>query len=131
MMHLTLKRLQATGNLEIRWSRGGRHPCGDRVDWGGGVGCGTVRVCMRGAGKGIWSVKHKFKMKYNFFIVYVLFIYLFIYYVFSSITFPMLSLKSPYTLPQFPTHLFPFFWPWRSPVLGHIKFASPMGLSFQ
>ena len=22
-------------------------------------------------------------------------------------------------------------WPWRSPVLGHIKFASPMGLSFQ
>ena len=25
----------------------------------------------------------------------------------------------------------PPFWPWRSPVLGHIKFASPMGLSFQ
>jgi hypothetical protein len=23
------------------------------------------------------------------------------------------------------------FWPWRSPVLEHIKFASPMGLSFQ
>ena len=25
----------------------------------------------------------------------------------------------------------PPFWPWRSPVLGHIKFASPMGLSLQ
>jgi hypothetical protein len=25
----------------------------------------------------------------------------------------------------------PPIWPWRSPVLGHIKFASPMGLSLQ
>ena len=25
----------------------------------------------------------------------------------------------------------PPFWPWRSPVLGHIKFVFPMGLSFQ
>jgi hypothetical protein len=33
--------------------------------------------------------------------------------------------KSP---PYPPT---PPFWPWRSPVLGHIKFACPMGLSFQ
>jgi hypothetical protein len=31
-------------------------------------------------------------------------------------------------LPYLPT---PTFWPWRSPVLGHIKFACPMGLSFQ
>jgi hypothetical protein len=52
-------------------------------------------------------------------------------YVFSSITFPMLSQKSPIPSPHFPTHPFPFFWPWRSPVLGHIQFASPMGLSFQ
>ena len=35
--------------------------------------------------------------------------------------------KSP-PLPYPPT---PTFWPWHSPVLGHIKFASPMGLSFQ
>jgi hypothetical protein len=34
----------------------------------------------------------------------------------------------PTPLPYPPT---PPFWPWRSPVLGHIKFASPMGLSFQ
>jgi hypothetical protein len=60
------------------------------------------------------------------------FLFLFIYYVFSSITFPMLSQKSPIpSPPHFPTHPFPFFWPWRSPVLGHIKFVCPMGLSFQ
>jgi hypothetical protein len=44
----------------------------------------------------------------------------------------MLSQKSPISspppLPYPPT---PTFWPWCSPVLGHIKFASPMGLSFQ
>jgi hypothetical protein len=33
--------------------------------------------------------------------------------------------KSPPYPPTFP------FWPWCSPVLGHRKFASPMGLSFQ
>jgi hypothetical protein len=43
----------------------------------------------------------------------------------------MLSQKSPilfHPLPYTPT---PPFWPWRSPVLGHIKFASWMDLSFQ
>jgi hypothetical protein len=39
--------------------------------------------------------------------------------------------KVPHTPPHFPTHPFPFFWPWRSPVLGHIKFVCPMGLTFQ
>jgi hypothetical protein len=33
--------------------------------------------------------------------------------------------------PPLPYPCIPTFWPWRSPVLGHIKFASPMGLSFQ
>jgi hypothetical protein len=39
--------------------------------------------------------------------------------------------KVPHTLPPtpLPTHF--HFWPWHSPVLGNIKFASPMGLSFQ
>jgi hypothetical protein len=32
--------------------------------------------------------------------------------------------------PPFPYPPIPIFWPWRSPVLGHIKFAYPMGLSF-
>jgi hypothetical protein len=44
----------------------------------------------------------------------------------------MLSQKPPIpSPPHFPTHPFPFFWPWRSPVLGHIKFVCPMGLSLQ
>jgi hypothetical protein len=60
------------------------------------------------------------------------FIYLNVfYYIFSSITFPMLSQKSPIPPPPLPYPRIPTFWPWRSPVLGHIKFACPMGLSFQ
>jgi hypothetical protein len=40
--------------------------------------------------------------------------------------------KAPHTQPpQLPYPPTPPFWPWRSPVLGHIKFACPMGLSFQ
>jgi hypothetical protein len=35
--------------------------------------------------------------------------------------------KVPHSLPYPPT---PTSWPWRSPVLRHIKFARPMGLSF-
>ena len=42
-------------------------------------------------------------------------------------------LKVPYTLPpallSFPPT--PTSWPWHSPVLGHIKFARPKGLSSQ
>jgi hypothetical protein len=30
MISLTLKRLEAHGCLEVRWSRGWGHPCGDR-----------------------------------------------------------------------------------------------------
>jgi hypothetical protein len=37
----------------------------------------------------------------------------------------------PYPRPPLPYPPTPPFWPWRSPVLGHIKFACPMGLSFQ
>ena len=43
----------------------------------------------------------------------------------------MLSQNSPIhclTLPYSPT---PTFWAWSSPVMRHIKFASPMGLSLQ
>ena len=43
----------------------------------------------------------------------------------------MVSQKSPIPSPLLPYPPIPIFWPWRSPVLGHIKFASPMGLSFQ
>jgi hypothetical protein len=41
--------------------------------------------------------------------------------------------KVPYTLPPplLPYPLTPTSWPWCSPVLGHIKFARPRGLSSQ
>jgi hypothetical protein len=53
------------------------------------------------------------------------------YQVFSSFTFPMLYQKSPICPPPIPYTPTPPFRPWHSPVLGHIKFASPMGLSLQ
>ena len=42
-------------------------------------------------------------------------------------------LKVPYTLPStlLPYLPTPTSWPWHSPVLGHIKFARPRGLSSQ
>ena len=50
---------------------------------------------------------------------------------FSSFAFQMLSQKSHRPSPPLPYPPTPTSWPWRSPVLGHIKFASPMGLSLQ
>jgi hypothetical protein len=41
MRHLTLKRLEASGYLEVRWVGGWGHSSGDRVEWGGGVECGA------------------------------------------------------------------------------------------
>uniref|UniRef100_A0A8C6IH06 Uncharacterized protein n=1 Tax=Mus spicilegus TaxID=10103 RepID=A0A8C6IH06_MUSSI len=43
--------------------------------------------------------------------------------------YPESSLYPPSTLLPYPP--IPTSWPWCSPVLGHIKFASPMGLSSQ
>jgi hypothetical protein len=43
----------------------------------------------------------------------------------------MLFQRSPIPTPPIPYPPTPPFWPWRSPVLGHIQFASPMGLSLQ
>jgi hypothetical protein len=43
----------------------------------------------------------------------------------------MLSQKVPHTLPHpLPHPPTPTSWPWRSPVLRHIRSAQPMGLSF-
>jgi hypothetical protein len=42
----------------------------------------------------------------------------------------MLSQKVPHIHPPIPFPPTPPFWPWCSPVLGHLKLASPMVLSF-
>jgi hypothetical protein len=64
------------------------------------------------------------------FISFFLYFFKFFYWVFSSFTFPMLSQKSPIPSPPLPYPHTPTSWPWCSPVLRHIKFAWPMGLSF-
>ena len=46
MMHLTLKRLEVPGSLEVRWGGGWEHPHGD----GGGMGGG-------GGGVEVWDVE--------------------------------------------------------------------------
>jgi hypothetical protein len=56
------------------------------------------------------------------FFIYFVFL-LGIYFIYISNAIP----KVPHPLPHPPT---PTSWPWHSPVLGQIKFASPMGLSF-
>jgi hypothetical protein len=41
MMHLTLKRLEASESLEVRWVGGGDIHM-ETEGWGGGMECGTV-----------------------------------------------------------------------------------------
>jgi hypothetical protein len=65
-----------------------------------------------------------------FLFCFCLFVYLFITY-FPQLHFQCYPKSPRFPPPHFPTHPFLFFWPWRSPVLGHIKFVCPMGLSFQ
>jgi hypothetical protein len=48
-----------------------------------------------------------------------------IFFIYISNAIP----KFPYTLPPLPYPHTPTSWPWHSPVLGHIKFAIPRGLS--
>jgi hypothetical protein len=50
------------------------------------------------------------------------------FFYFFSNAIPKVPHTHPPPLPYPPT---PPFWPWCSPVLGHIKFACPMGLSLQ
>jgi hypothetical protein len=51
-----------------------------------------------------------------------------IFFIYISNAIPKVPYILPAPLPYPPT---PTSWPWRSPVLRHIKFARPMGLSFQ
>jgi hypothetical protein len=63
IIHLALKRLEAPGSLEIRWSSDWGHAHGDGVGWGRGVGCGAVKGWMWRAGNGIWSAENQIKNK--------------------------------------------------------------------
>jgi hypothetical protein len=71
----------------------------------------------------------QFTLQFSFLFFFNFLLLLGIFLIYISIAIP----KVPYTLshPPIPYPPTPTFWPWRSPVLGDIKFASPMGLSFQ
>ncbi len=56
MMHLTLKRLEAPGSLEVRWGEGWEHPHGDR---GFEKRYGMWSIRRVDGGNKIWSVKNK------------------------------------------------------------------------
>jgi hypothetical protein len=53
MIHLTLKRLEVPGSLDVRGRVGGwGYPLGDGAGWGGNVGCGTEEDGLGGQGMG-------------------------------------------------------------------------------
>jgi hypothetical protein len=60
----------------------------------------------------------------------VIFFFFFIIRYFPRLHFQCYPKGPPYP-PPIPYPPTPPFWPWCSPVLGHIKFVSPMGLSLQ
>jgi hypothetical protein len=68
-----------------------------------------------------WEWRRFLKNFYLFFISYFIYIHFKCY--------PKSSLYPPSALLPYPPT--PTSWPWRSPVLGHIKFAIPWGLSSQ
>ena len=67
--------------------------------------------------------------------IYLLFFFLFLLdiffiYISNVIPFPSFPSENPLSPPP-ASQLTQFHsWPWRSPLLGHIKFACPIGLSF-
>jgi hypothetical protein len=60
------------------------------------------------------------------FLFCLIFLGIFFIYIFNAI--PKVPPYPPPQLPPLPT---PTSWPWHSPILRHIKFARPIGLSFQ
>jgi hypothetical protein len=71
-----------------------------------------------------------YSSKIFYFLFSVFLKYFFIMY-FPQLNFQCYTKSPPYPPPPLPYPPIPTFWPWRSPILGHIKFACPMGLSFQ
>jgi hypothetical protein len=64
-MYLILKRLEASGSLEVRWG-GWWLPCAERVWWGGGVGCGALEDRWGRGGEWNMECKSELKIKLNF-----------------------------------------------------------------
>jgi hypothetical protein len=81
--------------------------------------------------KETWIEKDLFGLHFFFFFSYVItftfFLKLGIYFIYISNAIPKVPHMLPHPLPHPPT---PTSWLCRSPVLRHIKFAWPMGLSF-
>ena len=116
--------------------------------WMTAVGTGSIKV-KEGFLDSQWAITWGFQDKAqqaiparNFlsFFFQNLFIFIYLHFFFSLIFFimyfPQLHFQCytkspPYPPPPLPYPPIPIFWPWHSPVLRHIKFACPMGLSFQ
>jgi hypothetical protein len=64
-------------------------------------------------------------------VLYNLFFFHFFITYFLQLHFQCYPKSPPPPPPPLPYPPIPIFWPWLSPVLGHIKFSCPMGLSFQ
>jgi hypothetical protein len=70
----------------------------------------------------LW-MKDEFNFSFSF--VFILLLGIYFIYISNAIS------KDPHTLPHpLPHPPTPPSWPWRSPVLRHIRSARPMGLSF-
>jgi hypothetical protein len=68
---------------------------------------------------------------YFSFLRFIYFYFIFLIRYFLHLHFQCYPKSPPYPSPNSPNHpLTPTSWPWCSPVLGRIKFARPMGLSF-
>jgi hypothetical protein len=92
----------------------------------------SIETCKRNiVNKSIDFIFHFLQIENTFLKIFHLFFFIFfllcIFLNYISNAIP----KVPHTPPPLPYPPIPIFWPWRSPVLGHIKFACPMGLSFQ
>jgi hypothetical protein len=73
------------------------------------------------------SIRSIFHTMSHIKIPFLLFFNFYYYFIYISNAIPKVPHTLPHLLPHPPT---PISWPWRSPVLRHIKFARPMGLSF-
>ena len=75
----------------------------------------------------LWTnLSTNFPMTFFIIIIIIIIIILGVFFGYISNAIPKFPHTPPLPYPPTPTS-----WPWCSPVLRHIKFARPMGLSFQ